>query len=73
MKALTFIGIILIALGLGALVFQYVPIRETRTIVDAGPIQIQQESERRIPIPGIAGVVAVIAGLGLVLVGQRRA
>ena len=73
MKPLTIAGIVLIALGIAGLVFQYVPIREMRTVVDAGPIQIQQETERRIPIPAIAGVIAVIAGLGLAVVGQRRA
>lgn len=73
MKPLTLIGVILVALGIAGLVVQYVPIRETRTVVDAGPIQIQQETERRIPIPTIAGVIAVIAGLGLAIVGQRRA
>jgi hypothetical protein len=72
MKSLTLLGVILVVLGIVALVFQYVPIRGTRTIVDAGPIQIQQETERRVPIPAIAGVVAVIAGLGLAVIGQRR-
>jgi len=67
------VGVILVVLGIVALVFQYVPIRETRTVVDAGPIQVQQERERRIPIPTIAGVVAVIAGLGLAIASQRRA
>ena len=72
MKSLTLVGIILVAAGIAGLVFQYVPIRETRTIVDAGPIQIQQETERRVPIPTIAGIAAVIAGLGLAIIGQRR-
>ncbi len=73
MKSLSIFGVVLIAIGIAALVFQYVPIRETRTVIDAGPIQVQQERERRIPIPAIAGVAAVLAGLGLVVVGQRRA
>jgi hypothetical protein len=73
MKALSLVGVILVVVGIAALVVQYVPIRGTRTIVDAGPIQIQQETERRIPIPTIAGIAAVIAGLGLAIAGQRRA
>ena len=72
MKVLSLVGVILVILGIAALVLQYVPIRETRTIVDAGPIQIQQETERRVPIPTIAGIAAVIAGLGLAIIGQRR-
>ncbi len=73
MRPMALVGIVLVVLGIVALVFQYVPIRETRTVLDAGPIQIQEERERRIPIPTIAGVVAVIAGLGLALASQRRA
>jgi hypothetical protein len=73
MRPMALVGIILVVLGIVALVFQYVPIRETRTVVDAGPIQVQAERERHIPIPTIAGVVAVIAGLGLAVASQRRA
>jgi hypothetical protein len=73
MKPMALVGVILVVLGIVALVFQYVPIRETRTVIDAGPIQVQQERERHIPIPTIAGVIAVIAGLGLAIASQRRA
>ena len=73
MKPMALVGVILVVLGIVALVVQYVPIRETRTVIDAGPIQVQQERERNIPIPTIAGVIAVIAGLGLAVASQRRA
>ncbi len=73
MKPLMIAGVALIAIGIAALVIQYVPITERRTIVDAGPIQIQQDQQRNIPIPTIAGVVAVIAGVGLAIASQRRA
>ena len=73
MKPMALVGVILVVLGIVALVVQYVPIRETRTVIDAGPIQVQQERERHIPIPTIAGVIAVIAGLGLAIASQRRA
>ena len=72
MKPMALVGVILVVLGIVALVFQYIPIRETRTVIDAGPIQVQQERERHIPIPTIAGVIAVIAGLGLAVASQRR-
>ncbi len=73
MKPMALVGVILIVLGIVALVVQYIPIRESRTVIDAGPIQVQQERERRVPIPAIAGVVAVVAGLGLAIASQRRA
>ncbi len=72
MKPLTIVGVILVVLGIAALVVQYVPVTERRTLVDAGPIQVQQEQQRNIPIPTVAGVLAVVAGLGLAIGAQRR-
>ena len=36
MKPLTIVGVILVVLGIAALVVQYVPVTERRTLVDAG-------------------------------------
>lgn len=72
MRPLTIVGVILVVLGIAALVVQYVPVTERRTLVDAGPIQVQQEQQRNIPIPTVAGVLAVVAGLGLAIGAQRR-
>jgi len=55
------------------LVVANVSFTERKTVLDAGPIKITQDQEKTIPIPTIAGVVAIIAGLGLVIVGAKRA
>jgi hypothetical protein len=73
MKPMALLGILLIVFGVIGLVVANVSFTEHKTVLDAGPIKITQEQERVIPIPTIAGIVAVAVGLGLVLVARRRA
>jgi len=73
MKPIALFGVVLIALGIVGLVVANVSFTEHKTVVDAGPLKITQDQEKTIPIPTIAGVVAVVAGLALVAVGFRRA
>jgi hypothetical protein len=73
MKPMTLLGVLLIVVGVIGLVIANVSFTEHKTVLDAGPIKITQEQERVIPIPTIAGIIAVAVGLGLVLVGRKRA
>jgi uncharacterized membrane protein YidH (DUF202 family) len=73
MKPLSMFGVLLIVIGVIGLVVANVSFTEHKTVLDAGPIKITQEQEKVIPIPTIAGIIAVAVGLGLVLVGRRRA
>jgi hypothetical protein len=71
MKPLAMLGVALIVLGVVGLVVANVSFTEHKTVLDAGPIKITQEQERTIPIPTIAGIIAVAVGLGLVFAGRR--
>ena len=73
MRGLAIIGVILIVLGIAALVVPSITVTETDTVADIGPLELQTEDEHTFPIPAIAGVLAVVAGLGLVLASRRRA
>ena len=44
---------------------------ETKPVVKAGPIEINHEEDHSLWIPTAAGVISVIAGLGLVMVSRR--
>ena len=66
-------GVVLIVIGLIALVIQNVSFTETEKVVDLGPIQVRSEEQHNVPIPTIAGIAAVVAGLGLVILSKRRA
>ncbi len=71
MKPASLFGIVLIVAGVIGLVVANVSFTERKTVLDAGPIKITQDQEKVIPIPTIAGIIAVAVGLGLVLVGRR--
>ncbi len=73
MRNLMVIGVVLVALGIAGLIVQNVNFTETKKVVDLGPIQVTSEEKHNVPIPTIAGILAVIAGLGLVIASRRRA
>ncbi|MBS0220863.1 MAG: hypothetical protein JSR91_08995 [Proteobacteria bacterium] len=72
MRPLVLVGVILIVLGIAGLVVANISITEQKTVLDAGPLKVTKDEEKTIPIPTIAGVVAVVVGLGLVVVGRGR-
>jgi hypothetical protein len=73
MRGLALVGVILVGLGIVGLVVQNVTFTETEEVLDIGPLEIQTEEEHNILIPTIAGIVAVIAGLGLIVAGRNKA
>jgi hypothetical protein len=72
MKPLLLVGIALIALGVVGLAVDNISFTEQKTVVDVGPLKITADEQKTIPIPTIAGVAAVIVGLGLCLMSTRR-
>ena len=72
MKPLALAGILLIVLGLAALAYQGFSYTTRETVVDAGPLQIQTDRERTVPLPPILGIVAVAGGVALLVVGSRK-
>ena len=73
MRGLVLIGVLLVGLGIAGLVVENVTFTETEEVVDIGPLEIQTEGEHNIPIPTIAGIIAVVAGLGLIFAGRKQA
>lgn len=73
MKPLALVGVLLIVLGVIGLVVENVSFTERKTVLDVGPIKVQADEQRVVPIPTIAGVVAIVVGLGLVFMGRKRA
>ena len=67
------LGVILIVVGAIALIFQGITYTRDRETVDIGPIEATVEEERTIPISPIVGGLLLVAGVGLVFVGGRRA
>ncbi|MDB5734534.1 MAG: hypothetical protein JWP16_552 [Alphaproteobacteria bacterium] len=73
MKPIMILGVVLILAGVGGLLFRSVHWTETKNVVDAGPIQINSQEDHSLWIPTAAGIVAVLAGMGLVFAGRKQA
>jgi hypothetical protein len=73
MRNLTSVGIVLVVLGIAGLIVQNVSFTENKKVVDFGPLQIQSQEQHNVPIPTIAGIAAIVAGLGLVIASRRQA
>jgi hypothetical protein len=66
------LGIILIALGLLGLVWGGFTYTTTEKIVDIGPIHATREKTHNVPSPPIAGAVALIAGVVLLVADRNK-
>lgn len=72
MKPLTIIGIVLVALGVVALVYQGFSYTTERQVADLGIAEIRSQDTETIPIPPWIGILLVASGTGAIL-GAKRA
>lgn len=72
MKPMAVLGIVLIVLGVGALVYQGITYTTRETVVDIGPIHATADRQRTIPLPPVLGITAVVGGVALLIVGLRQ-
>jgi uncharacterized membrane protein YidH (DUF202 family) len=72
MKKYTLIGIILIAAGIVALAYQGITYTTREKAIDLGPIQVTAEKTRKIPLPPIVGAIAIVGGVGMLVVANKK-
>ena len=72
MKPVSVLGLVLIVLGLVALAYQGFTYTTREKVLDIGPIHATAEREKTVPLPPLLGIVAVAAGVALVIVGVRK-
>ncbi|HWX89079.1 MAG TPA: hypothetical protein VNY75_02155 [Rhizomicrobium sp.] len=73
MKPVAILGLVLIFAGIAGLFFSHFSWTETKPILKAGPLEITAQEDHTVWIPTAAGVIAVLAGVGLVFAGKRTA
>jgi hypothetical protein len=73
MRNLLVVGVLLVVLGITGLIVQNVTFTESKEVLDLGPLELRSEEQHNIPIPTIAGIVAVLAGLGMIFASRRNA
>ncbi len=73
MRNMTILGVVLVVLGAGALLFGHFTYSETKPVLDAGPIHVTTQEDHTVWIPTVAGIALLLAGVGLIFGGQRKA
>lgn len=72
MKAPVLTGIILIVLAVLAFSYQGITYTKREKVLDVGPIQATAEKRESIPLPPLLAGGALIGGIALILVGNKR-
>ena len=72
MKTNTLIGIILIVIGIVAFAYQGITYTTREKVVDIGPIQMTAEKTKTLPLPPIVGGIALVGGIVLLVMGNKK-
>jgi len=72
MKITTLLAIILIALGVIALGYQGITYTTKENVIDIGPLKVTEEKTKTLPLPPVAGAIALVGGIVLLVVGSRK-
>jgi uncharacterized membrane protein YidH (DUF202 family) len=72
MKPVTWMGILLVIVGVLALAYGGINYTRQEKVLDIGPIHATQETHERIPLPPILGGAALVGGIALLVVGARQ-
>jgi hypothetical protein len=71
MKAATVAGLVLIVIGIVGFAVGGFSFTHEKKDVDLGPVQIEHRQKKTVPIPPILSAIALVGGIGLVVVGVR--
>ncbi len=71
MRGTMLLAVLLIVGGLAGLAIPYFTYTTKETVVDVGPIEIKADEKKRVNIPQIAAIGALVAGLVLLFAARR--
>ena len=66
------VGAILIVLGLIGLAWGGLTYTTRETVVDIGPIHATREQTHSLPVPPVAGALALVGGIALLFIGRKE-
>jgi len=72
MKTYMLTGIILIVVGIIAFAYQGITYTTREKVVDIGPIQMTAEKTKTLPLSPIAGGIAIVGGIVILIMGNRN-
>ena len=67
MKPISWVGILLIVLGVLALAYQGI----NYTVLDVGAVHVTTQTHEQIPLPPIVGGLVLVGGVASLIVGAR--
>ncbi|MBV5306684.1 MAG: DUF3185 domain-containing protein [Desulfobulbaceae bacterium] len=72
MRTTTLIAVMLIALGIVAFAYQGITYTTKEKVVDLGALQVTAETKKTLPLPPIVGAIALVGGIVLLVMGQKK-
>lgn len=72
MRGTVVLGVILLVAGLAGLAWPVISYTKTEKVVDLGPIEVTAERQKHVPVPPIAGGLAAVAGVVIIVAGSRK-
>ena len=69
---LPIIGVILILLGAGVLVYRGYTVTREETVLNIGPLDVKATTKERVPLPAALGWTLVIGGIVVLVGGVAR-
>jgi hypothetical protein len=66
------VAVLLVVVGLAALAYGGFSYTREKTLIDAGPLEVTTEETNRVPLPPVLGVVAIAAGVGMLVLNRKR-
>ena len=72
MKTNTLLAIILIAVGVIAFAYQGITYTTREKVIDLGPLQVTADKTKTFPLPPIVGAIALVGGIVLLVMGNKK-
>ena len=72
MRTTTLTGIILVVIGIIAFAYQGITYTTREKVIDIGPIEMTAEKTKTFPLPPIVGGVALVGGIVLLVMGNKK-
>jgi len=66
------IGIVLIIIGIGMLLFRGFSVKSKEKVVDVGPLEVNKTENKWIGWPVYAGGIAIVAGVIMVVADRKK-
>ena len=66
------LGIILIVVGIAVFAYQGITYTSREKVIDVGSVEVTAEKTSTFPLPPIVGGIALVGGIVLLLVGNKK-